>query len=171
MGYTTDFFGEFTLDRELKPEHAAYLRKFNETRRMKRDAAKSELRPDPLRIAAGLPIGVQGEFFVGAGGSRGQEKGASAGDILDYNSPPSTQPSLWCQWTVSDNGMEIVWDQGEKFSDYVPWIEYLIDNFLKPWGYSLNGDVKWNGEDTYDLGLIEIRDNVMTVKRGVIEYR
>ena len=75
MGYSTDFFGEFEVTPTLKPEHAAYLRKFTETRRMKRDAAKTAARPDPIREAVGLPVGVEGCYFVGA------EEGWGAPDI------------------------------------------------------------------------------------------
>src|SRR5262249_21578395 len=35
----------------LKPEHAEYLKRFNETRRMRRDPAKARLLPDPVREA------------------------------------------------------------------------------------------------------------------------
>ena len=57
MGYTTKFEGCFTLDKPLAPEHAAYLKAFNATRRMKRDQFKAAELPDPIRDAAGLPLG------------------------------------------------------------------------------------------------------------------
>ena len=45
MGYTTDFSGKFDLDRPLREDHAKYLEKFAETRRVRRDANKTALRP------------------------------------------------------------------------------------------------------------------------------
>lgn len=162
MGYNTDFAGKFDLDRPLAPEHAAYLRKFNQTRRMRRNAEITDTRPDPLRLAVGLPVGEEGGYFVGTDGSMGQEFGAA--DILDYNVAPVGQPELWCNWTPNDTGTAIEWDGGEKFYGYIPWIKYLIRHFLEPWGYVLNGEVEWWGEEQGDTGTIMIEDNSVTTE-------
>jgi hypothetical protein len=161
MGYTTDFSGEFTLDKPLTAEHKAYLLAFNQTRRMKRDPAK--LGPDPIRKAAKLPAGVDGEYYVGSTAEYGQH---STSDILDYNGPPASQPGLWCQWTPTGDGTAIIWDEGEKFYDYVEWAEYLLEHFLTPWGYRVNGAVEWFGEDRGDIGRILIVNNAVTVQPG-----
>ena len=167
MGYSTYFFGNFKLDKPLKPEHAAYLLKFSATRRMKRHAQETATRPDPVRIAAGLPIGDDGEFFVGAGEMAGQEHSS---DVKNYNEPPATQPGLWCQWVPSEDGTAIQWDEGEKFYDYMEWLEYLISKFLQPWGYILNGSVEWKGDESDDLGMILVVNNKVTVKQGKVVY-
>jgi hypothetical protein len=167
MGYTTEFSGSFELDRPLTDEHRAYLEKFNDTRRMARDATKAELLPDPVRLAAGLPVGEQGGYFVGAKGHAGQDHEAS---ILDYNTAPKGQPGLWCQWQPTYDGAEIVWDEGEKFYNYVEWLEYIIAHFLQPWGYVLNGEVEWDGEDREDIGQICVKDNVVETKYGKVVY-
>ena len=157
MGYTTNFDGEFTVTPTLKPEHKAYLEAFNRSRRMIRDAAKAEALPDPVRLAAGLPIGDTGAYYVGSHEEDfGQTRDAS---IIDDNKPPNGQPSLWCQWVPSEDGSVIVWDDGEKFYEYVAWIEYLIEHFLAPWGYALNGKILWQGEDNDDRGYIHVKDN------------
>jgi hypothetical protein len=145
----------------LRPEHAAYLRKFNETRRMKRSVAKAKLLPDPVREAAGLPLGKEAGYFVGGLGFAGQDNDDS---VRDANRPPHGQPGLWCQWTASKDGTAIVWDGGEKFYSYIEWLEYLIEHFLGPWGYVLNGRVDWQGEEDADRGTILVRDN--KVKAG-----
>ena len=51
------------------------------------------------------------------------------------------------------------WDGGEKFYNYVEWLEYLIKNFFEPWGYSLNGSVNWQGEEDEDNGTIVVKHN------------
>ena len=167
MGYTTYFQGEFGLDRPLTEEHAAYLRKFNNTRRMGRDSDKAVELPDPIREAVELPIGTEGEFFVGAGGFAGQDSDPS---VTDYNSPPSTQPGLWCQWTPNEAGTAIVWDDGEKFYYYTEWLQYIITNFLQPWGYTLNGTVEWDGEEPGDIGQIVAENNEVFERQGRIVY-
>ena len=176
MGYTTKFDGKFSLNQQLKPEHFAYLTAFSQTRRMKRDEIKASQLPDPVRLAADLPIGKEGSYFVGGSGCRGQGSDSS---ILDYNEAPcnpdcferfkkgyawsvGAQPSLWCQWVPSEDRMGIEWDGGEKFYNYTEWLIYLVEHFLKPWGYVLNGKVTWNGEDAGDRGTITVADNVVT---------
>jgi hypothetical protein len=142
MGYTTDFSGQFNLNKQLSPKMAQYLKLFNETRRMKRSTDEA--------------FGVQGEFFVFGGGDFGQDHEPN---IIDFNNPPSTQPSLWCQWTPSDDGMAIEWDGGEKFYSYTEWLVYLINKVLAPNGYVLNGVVQWSGEETGDVGEIIVENN------------
>lgn len=79
-------------------------------------------------------------------------------------------PGFWCQWVPNSEGTAIEWDGGEKFYNYVEWIEYLIQHFFEPWGVKLNGEVEWSGEESDDLGLISVKDNVVTVKQGKVVY-
>ncbi len=79
MGYTTEFSGRFELNKQLTPKMAQYLKLFNETRRMGRNTDEV--------------FGVQGEFFVFGGGDFGQNREEN---VIDFNTAPSTQPSLWC---------------------------------------------------------------------------
>lgn len=165
MGYHTDFKSSFKLDRPLSKAHKAYLEAFSNTRRMARDAAMTEKREDALRLAVDLPVGIEGGYFVGAGGMCGQEGMMGEGGdqeplgIIDVNRPPLGQPGLWCQWVPNKSGTAIKWDGGEKFYYYVEWLEYVIEQFLRPWGYVLNGAVKWNGEDPRDRGTITVTNN------------
>lgn len=219
MGYTTDFGGGFDCSRPLTFVEMNYINAFAHTRRMKRFGPKVKLMPDPLREAVGLPIGREGEFYVGldyaaamlAGhpdwrmtfenlygryikpvdraeverllsrsangwGGFGQTEDSS---VLDYNRPPSTQPGLWCQWVARwdhepggehPTGTVIEHDGGEKFYNYVEWVEYLILKILDPWGVKLNGEVYWYGEDPDDRGLIVVENNVVSTKLGRIVY-
>jgi len=162
MGYTTDFEGSFNLDKPLTEAHKAYLQKFSETRRMKRDGNKASELPDPVREAANLPVGYQGCYFVGGSGFMGQGKDNS---ILDFNRAPDSQPGLWCQWIPNNDGTAIIWNGGEKFYEYVEWLEFIISHFLKPWGYTINGTVSWRGEDFSDVGDIIVKRNEITLKR------
>lgn len=160
MGYSTEFEGSFAVTPGLSQEHIDYLYTFSDTRRMKRDPEILKDFPDPLREVVGLPLGIDGEFFISGKGSSGQDKDKS---VIDYNEPPSTQPGLWCQWIPANGGNSIEWDGNEKFYDYIGWIKYIIANFMKPWGYSLNGTVKWRGKSFDDIGKIVITDNVVQV--------
>jgi hypothetical protein len=162
MGYTTDFEGKFLLDPPLSQEHQDYLTAFSETRRMCRDVELLKTMDDPKRSAVELPLGEQGEFYVGSEGHGFMGQGRDV-SIVDYNCPPRTQPSLWCQWLPSEDGEAIIWDGGEKFYCYVGWIEYIIKNFLNRWGYKINGEVRWRGENFQDLGMIAITNNTVEV--------
>lgn len=160
MGYNTEFYGSFELSEPLSFEHKNYLRKFADTRRMRRNESILSKFKDPIREAVGLPVGVEGEYFVGGTGNFGQDHDES---ILDYNDQPRTQPCLWCQWVPSEDGTKIEWNGAEKFYGYIQWIEYLLKNFLIPWGYNLNGTVHWRGEEFGDDGKIVVKDNVVSV--------
>lgn len=162
MGYTTNFDGSFELKPTLSEAHRNYIKAFGDTRRMQRDPKIAETLPDPLRKLVSLPIGDEGCYFVGAGGYGGQDDDDS---ILDYNNQPSGQPGLWCQWTPNDDGTEIQWDGSEKFYNYVEWLKYLIVHFLAPWGYELNGEVMWDGEDQGDTGTIVVTKNDVKVRQ------
>lgn len=159
MGYTTDFVCNLTLDKQLDPLHHEYLTKFGNTRRMKR-SHMGLVGADFLHVETGLGIGTEGEYFVDGGGYRGQD---GENSVVDYNSPPATQPSLWCQWVPTEDGTGIEWDGGEKFYNYVEWLEYLIAHFLNRWDYTLNGYVHWSGERTGDIGTILVEDNEVRV--------
>jgi hypothetical protein len=158
MGYQTDFSGEFKVTPPLNPQQVAYLRAFNRTRRMQRYENVVATIPDPKREAVALPIGPDGAYCVGIEQDYGQVRDAS---VLDYNEPPAGQPGLWCQWTASDDGQRIIWDEGEKFYDYTEWLCYLVEHFLKPWGCVINGEVSWQGEAPDDIGVIYAKDNLV----------
>jgi hypothetical protein len=162
MGYSTDFHGEFNCEPALADSHRLFLKKFAETRRMKRDSAKAENMDDPLREEVALEIGEEGAFYVGGEGYAMNIDGS----VLDHNRPPEGQPGLWCQWVPNETGSAIEWDEGEKFYHYAEWLQYIIDNFLDRWGYMLNGQVKWQGEDASDFGIIKVQDSVMEVVHG-----
>lgn len=166
MGYTTDFTGRFNLDKALTPEHAAYLAAFAGTRRMARTASKTAQREDPVRVAAKLGVGPGGGYFVGEGGFRGQGEDLSASweDVTNSNGPPSGQPGLWCQWVPTEDLLGIEWDGGEKFYGYQEWLTYLIEHFLKPWGYVLNGSVGYSGEEPGDVGCVVCEDNRVSLQ-------
>lgn len=153
MGYTTDFEGKLKLNKQLSLDDHTFLKKLSKTRRMARNV-------DPK-------YGVEGEFYVDGDGMMGQ---GHENNIIDYNIPPKTQPGLWCQWTPTDDGEYLVWDGGEKFYNYVEWLEYII-NWLAPRGYVLNGSVTWQGEESDDMGRIIVKDNVVTTQEGVVSYQ
>jgi hypothetical protein len=144
MGYTTEFRGSFQIDRPLDDETYNLLKGLATTRRMARNV-------DPK-------YGIQGEFYIDGSEFLVQY---NESNVVDYNRPPMTQPSLWCQWIPTEDRDEIEWDGGENFYNYIEWIEYLISKVLAPRGYKLNGEVEWRGEDWDDNGTITIVDNVV----------
>ena len=174
MGYTVDFDGTFKLDKPLTDEHWDYLSLFSENRHIKRDPVVLQALIESGYFGdkrhheqVGLPLGPEGGYFVDGQGLRGQAIDES---VIDSNSPPAGQPDVWCHWMpVSDDEIG-VWEECEFFPNFDEWLEYIITHFLAPWGYVLNGEVYWSGQEPSDLGLLEVKDNVLTVKTGRIVY-
>lgn len=160
MGYSTDFRGGLTINPPLNKEQIEYIQLFAKTRRMRRDANIAEKLDDPVRIAAGLPIGPEAQYFVGGKGFYGQDIDES---VTDNNSPPRPQPELWCQWTVSDDGALLEWDGGEKFYSHGDWLWYVITHFFVRWGRTLDGVIEWRGEDWDDTGSYIVKNNEITI--------
>jgi hypothetical protein len=178
VGYSTNFSGSWKIEPKLKPEHRAYLDQFSTSRRMMRDPKVTERSPDPLRLAVGLPVGVDGGYFVGPEGDNGQgsmwnfdRTPEDRGGIIDSNGPPTGQPGLWCKWEPNGDGTAIVWSGAEKFYDYVEWAQYLLDHFLTPWGYKLSGRVNWQGEDGSDTGYMVIYNGKVFVNEEPVLER
>jgi hypothetical protein len=165
MGYTTDFRGQVSISPPLNMDEISYLNDFAATRRMDRE---------------------KGPFYVRGGGWAGQ---AREDDIRNYNMPDPSQPGLWCQWVVSDDGTRIEWDGGEKFYCSVEWMRYLIDTFLASppdaatlaamtaadprlaeftFDHVVNGVIDAQGEDPDDRWRLSVEDNI--VKMLVPEY-
>lgn len=152
MDYTTTFSGEIAIDPPLNPEEISYLKKFNVTRRMARE---------------------NGPYYVDGSGYYGQ---GDDNDIEDYNRPPPGQPGLWCQWTPTDDGKSLVWDEGEKFYDSAEWMKYIIDHFLQPGckakdhlgflqgNHVCNGVIEAQGEDADDRWDLVVMGNVVATR-------
>ena len=166
MGYTTEFNGSLELSRTATKIEIDYINDFSESRRMKRDVKKLN---EIYKGEMGNPFaknpedvyGIDGEYFIGQ-----DELFPRNESIIEDNNPPSTQPSLWCQWILTPNGTKLEWDKCEKFYSYVNWLKYLINNFFEKWEIKLNGEITWEGEDDDDLGKIVVTDNDVKIYLG-----
>jgi hypothetical protein len=159
MAYRTTFSGVFVLDRALAPHHLAYLDAFARHAHPRRDAYLAEAEPDPLRIAAGLPVGPEGAFVLGLGHDVENEDPS----VIDPDAPASGVPTLRCHWVPTDDGRGMQWDGDAAFYDYVEWLTYVIGQLLAPWGYQLHGEITWLGESEDDRGTLRVTDNRVVV--------
>jgi len=179
MGYTTDFEGRLTFDKPLTQKQVKYINLLSETRRMKRNVNKlmklykgehgnpfAKDKTDPQQV-----YGHQGQYFAFDDGHMGQHED---GTIIDYNTPAGNpneeQPSLWCQWVITEDGKHLEWDGNEKFYDYIKWLEYLIENFFTPWKKKLSGEINWYGEERSDIGKIKVDKNKVSTHSGEIAF-
>ena len=167
MGYNTSFEGGFDIDKPMTKEFVRFINRFSSTRRMKRDNEKiKEIYPDWKELCFKGNLGSEGEYFAPVSRNFGQETEKS---IIEYNNPPETQPGLWCQWIIKTNekisddiseytGL-IEHDGGEKFYDYVEWLDYMINNFFIPENLTINGAVLAVGESYDDATYIIVDRN------------
>jgi len=94
-------------------------------------------------------------------------------EILEFSETRHDEPGypgIWCNWAPSSCGEYIEWNEAEKFYDYIEWLEYIINKFLKPNNYILNGTVEWKGEDDDDIGKIIVKDNQVSHRLATITY-
>lgn len=99
-------------------------------------------------------------------------------------------PAIWCQWVIGYQYAEagehncncvltperamkttrerisgelvLGWDGFEKFYEAEAWLMYIIDNFLKPEGYSITGSTHYQGELKANVGELTVVDNIIT---------
>lgn len=147
MGYETEFEGYMVISPPLSKEDFDYLEEFHLTRHYQRDVHEK--------------YGELGEFYVDKEDTLSSPLffGKDAPQAIDYNTPPPSQPSLWCGWYPCPNNMSHLYCEDGKSYCYTEWLIYLIDKILAPRGYTVNGRVYYRGEDFGDMGVIEARDN------------
>ena len=140
-GYDTQFYGEFKFNETISPQLNKYLKKFSASKRVK---------------WCGLPeiFGIDGAFYYD-----GMDDAISMymfGENISLlnpvkvtsHLPPDDQPSSWCNWTPSKDGNSVRWNCRKNSYEYIKWLQYIINNFLGPHGYTLNGKVTYYGDCT-----------------------
>jgi hypothetical protein len=157
MGSTVQLHGRFKIEPPLNKDQVDYLKQFANSRRMKRDPLKVKALHDPLREAVGLPVGVEGEYYVGHPDYADSEVG-----VTDFNREPGDQPDVWCGWTAFEDGTHLVDTGCDKFPHFEPWLVYMIKHFFEPWGKTLNGSVLWSIQYGKYTGILKVQDNVVS---------
>ena len=162
MGYTKEFKGVFKFNHPPSEYMIKYINSFSKSRRMKRDVELIKSNdPDWEKYSFKGNLGIEGEYYIKDNEYFFDNKDPS---IINFNIPPKTQPGLWCQWIINENG-DLCWDGVEKFYNYIEWLRYLIDNFFVKENLILNGKVEFQGEYDDDKGTIEIEDNKIKLIR------
>jgi hypothetical protein len=147
--------GKLKISKTLKGNHFRYLQAFHSTKRISRSVQDLEDIPDPIRVNVGLPLGEECSFFVGR---------FSRASSIDHKICPTGQPSNWCPFYPEYNGNYLAVNplapdlrQGAfKFSnaevlEVHNWLEYIINNFMSPWGYYLDGRLQIKSHNNYYL--------------------
>lgn len=70
-------------------------------------------------------------------------------------------PAHYCQWIPTEDLGGLEWDKVEKFYYGKEWLVYLIETFIKPWGYTLNGESPWYIDDFQEAGILKVVNNVV----------
>lgn len=61
-----------------------------------------------------------------------------------------------CDWRLSDGQLSI---EGESRGEQDEWLRLLIVKFFQPNGYTLSGEVSWEGDQSGDTGVIHLDGN------------
>lgn len=86
-----------------------------------------------------------------------------------YPNDSPVAPSMHCDWRITSDSMGIEWNSREKFYQYVPWLQVIIDDFLLEMNIRTQGEVAYWGDGQFeDCGTIVVENSVITVKKGYI---
>jgi hypothetical protein len=91
------------------------------------------------------------------------------GTYESYTETPDTIPDAYLQWEPTEDGDGIQWNGAEKFYEYIHWLRWLIKHYMKPRDLVLNGEIKWQGEEIGDVGILVCVDNKVTTKKLTLE--
>lgn len=165
-GCYTDFDGilHFWEGKKLDRNQIDYLNEFSKIQHGFLDVNQIKYRPDPLRKAVGLPVGVHGCFYIYSNDDE------AAKNLLHQRqaTPPSIWPSLssWCCWVPTESGDGLQWNGNGREYDSAKWLQWLQDNILIRWGFQLTGHVFYRyftllGEQRFgcspdDMGVIYV---------------
>ena len=173
MGYDTEFEGSFKLSRRVTPDEFDYMRRFNFTRHEAFDVDKLIAEFGDSRGLKGLGYGERGEYYVSAiDGHCAREnacivRGGYMYRPRHYQYGDEKEISPNCHWKLTDDGMRLVWDGGEKTYDYIEWLDVTIGIF-EHWGITLSGSVNWHGDDDDDDGNITVLENRIVKTDGYL---
>jgi hypothetical protein len=123
MGYHTGFRGHFRLEPHLNLEQTAFLK------------AYADLRHNNLELGNLPPLGDQWRSG------------------LTEHVWQDRVPSLYCPWTVTDDGGQIVSQHPDKAYEPALWLGFLLQHFALPWGINVSGICMWQGEQVGDSGV------------------
>jgi hypothetical protein len=70
------------------------------------------------------------------------------------------KPSPNCRWWINPFlPGRLGWNGNKQFHGYGKWLAYLLEHFFVPWGYTVTGQVWYQGQDPDDRGYLEVTDN------------
>lgn len=108
----------------------------------------------------GYHVDTWGEFRV--------EPEMSPGHIKLFNYYSRKKESWSARWVVNEKGTLLEWeDDFNKIQPDPEILEYLIQKYLKLWGYLLFGEVQYQGEAERDKGTIKIQSNRIVFMRKI----
>jgi len=80
-------------------------------------------------------------------------------DFCDKRHEEENSIGFYCDWEFDEETNSIIWNESEKFYNSAEWLKHLIDTFLAPKGFTCNGEIDCQGEESGDSWRIIVRDN------------
>jgi hypothetical protein len=71
-------------------------------------------------------------------------------------------PTFYCQWIPTEDRSGLERDKNEKFYFGEERLAYLIKKFIKPWGYTLNGESPSYVDDFEEAGILRVTDSIVS---------
>lgn len=158
--------GVLTLSRPLTDDEYYYLAALALNKRMKRKRPLVQMMidkqalEDPFRNEVGLPLGMDGCFFVGNRGEAFDEFDTS---VINKEAPPRGCPGSWVSWVPSVENRSKLVLSGKKEQHAGRWAKFLVEKlFSKHWGITASGVVTYSQVD--GKGLINTQLTIINGK-------
>jgi hypothetical protein len=92
------------------------------------------------------------------------EAGMWLGWADNQESVPRPCPDSYLQWIPIASLDALIWDGGEKFYNYIEWLQWIC-TWLRGLGIDSNGRIAWDGEEQGDVGMLVVGHGVVTARK------
>ena len=90
-------------------------------------------------------------------------------DTFSYEDREASWPDGNMNWVYTDKGA-FIWTTPNEFENALPWLIFLIEKYLQPWGYAARGTIEYDDLLGVNSGIVRVSNNTITRQRSVFSY-
>jgi len=159
--------GALSLSRPLTDDEFYFLSALALNKRMRRHRSMlgfmidEKMLTDPFRNEVGLPLGMDGYWFVG---NEGENMDESDPSVFNKEQPPRGMPGCWCSWQPASDNRSMLILSGKKPHHALRWASFLLTRlFIKHWDMTMSGIIAMTTKND-----ATIHTDIAVIKNDVI---